>query len=192
MNVTDDEGVKRTMLVHRFILLAHVGECPPGMETRHLRNDPLDCRWAPGVTAEEVLAAGGNITYGWPSDQPEDQFRNGSRRRAEPKPERRCILCDARLTTTGKRCHECVVSIGRQAADLLWADPRLDKACEELEYPSETGLHTLAVKYGGYGRPPWRWRVRRWLTRRNRRGASQPPAVPGPAGGDAACGGDGA
>ena len=92
VNVTDDQGVKRTMLVHRFILLAHVGECPPGMETRHLRNDPLDCRWAPGETAEDVLAAGGNITYGWPSDQPEDQFRNGSRRRAEPKPDRRCVL----------------------------------------------------------------------------------------------------
>jgi hypothetical protein len=188
VNVTDDQGVKRTLLVHRFILLAHVGPCPEGMETRHLVNDPLDCRWAPGETAEEVMASGGNIMNGWPSEQSGDQFRNGSRRRAEPKPERRCVCCDAVMDAraNGRRCHPCVVSIGKRAADLLWSGMDLAKACEELDYPSETGLHTLAKKYGGYGRPGWAWRLRRRLTKRDRHGAS-PPEPPGRAvSGDAA------
>jgi len=172
VNVTDDQGVKRTMLVHRFILLAHAGEYAPGMETRHLVNDPLDCRWAPGETAEEVMANGGNIMPGPPSEQAEDQFRNGSRRRAEPRPERRCVRCGSALTTNGQRCHPCVVSIGEQAAVLLRADPRLDKACEQLDYPSAVGLHTLAARYGGYGRPGWMQCLRRKLTRRNRHAES--------------------
>jgi len=192
VNVTDDQGVKRTMLVHRFILLAHVGECPPGMETRHLVNDPLDCRWAPGVTAEEVLAAGGNIIYGKPSDQPEDQFRNGSRRRADPRPDRHCVRCGGLMDpkANGRRCHPCVVIIGKRAADLLRADPRLDRACDLLDYPSAVGLHTLAARYGGYGRPGWFRCLRRWITQRVRRsrrdGTSPRPRPDSPNGGDGA------
>jgi hypothetical protein len=189
VDVTDDEGVKRTMLVHRFILLAHTGSCPEGMETRHLVNDPLDCRWAPGETAEEVMAAGGNIIYGTPPDNAQDQFRNG-RRRAEPKPDRYCVCCGSLLTTNGQRCHPCVVSIGEQAADLLRSDPRLDKACDLLDYPSAVGLHNLAAKYGGYGRPDrpgWAARLRRKFTRSDNRGGDGAPRGPkSPAGGDGA------
>lgn len=186
VNVTDDQGVKRTMLVHRFILLAHAGECPAGMETRHLRNDPLDCRWAPGGTAEEVLANGGNIIYGKPAEQAEDQFRNGSRRRAEPKPDKHCAVCGVLFTTNGQRCHPCVVGIGKQAAELLWSGVKLDKACDILNYPSAVGLHHLAVKYGGYGRPSWTWRLRRWITQRSRHSASQRPRPDCPNSGDSA------
>lgn len=186
VNITDDQGVKRTMLVHRFILLAHAGECPADMETRHLRNDPLDCRWAPGETAEEVLANGGNIIYGKPADQAEDQFRNGSRRRAEPKPDKHCAVCDVVFTTNGNRCHPCVVSIGKQATELLWQGVKLDKACDILSYPSAPGLHHLAVKYGGYGRPSWTWRLRRWITQRFRHSASQQTRPECPDRGDSA------
>jgi hypothetical protein len=164
VDVTDDTGTKRTMLVHRFILLAHAGECPPGMETRHLVNDPLDCRWAPGETAEEAMANGGNIIYGKPKENAEDQFRNGSRRRAEPKPDRFCVCCSGLLTTNGNRCHPCVVIIGKEAAELFWSGVPLDKACDRLDYPSAAGLHHLAVRYGGYGRRPWTGRVRHWLS----------------------------
>jgi hypothetical protein len=173
VNPVNDQGVKCSgTLVHRLILLAFAGECPPGMETRHLVNDPLDCRWAPGETAEEVIAAGGNVVYGPPWANVEDQFRNG-RKRADPKPDRHCILCSAVLTTNGRRCRPCIVKIGEQAAELLWSGISLAVACDRLEYPSETGLHTLAVKHGGYGRPSWRWRVRRKLTFRSRRSESR-------------------
>jgi hypothetical protein len=177
VNVTDDQGVKRTMLVHRFILLAHVGECPPGMETRHLVNNPLDCRWAPGETDKEVIAAGGNIVYGTKLANAEDQYRNG-RKRAEPKPDRLCILCGGAVTTNGRRCRPCVVDIGKQAAELLRADPDLARACELLQYPSEAGLHTLAAKHGGYGRPGRIWKMRQKLTHRSRRAKSQRPKCP--------------
>lgn len=187
LDMTDDQGVKhKGLLVHRVILRTYVGECPPGMETRHLVNNPLDCRWAPGETAEEVLANGGNIIYGKPSDQPEDQFRNGSRRRAEPKPDKHCAVCDTVFTTNGNRCHPCVVSIGEQAAVLLWQGVKLDRACELLSYPSAAGLHHLACKYGGYGRPSWTWRVRRWITRRLRHAASPQARPECPNGGDSA------
>ena len=188
VNVTDDQGVKRTMLVHRFIQLAHGGEYPPGMETRHLVNDPLDCRWAPGETAEEVMANGGNIMPGKPADQAEDQFRNGSRRRAEPRPDKHCARCGAVFTTNGNRCHPCVVIIGKQAAELLWSGVKLDRACDILDYPSAPGLHHLARKYGGYGRPSWTWRLRRRVTQRARRrardGASPRRGPDCPNGGD--------
>jgi hypothetical protein len=177
VNVTDDEGARHTVLVHRFILLAHAGECPPGMETRHLKNDPLDCRWAPGETAEEAIAAGGNIIYGSRLDNARDQFRNG-RKHAEPKPDRFCVRCSSLLTTNGNRCHPCVVIIGQQAAELFWSGVPLDKACDRLEYPSAVGLHTLAVKYGGYGRLSRARRVGRKIGRmftiRDEHGQSHP------------------
>jgi|SRR5580704_10577534 hypothetical protein len=187
LDVTDDQGVKRTMLVHRFILLAHVGECPPGMETRHLVNDPLDCRWAPGETAEEVMANGGNIMYGKPADQFGDQVSNGSRRRAEPKPDKHCLICGDVFTTPGQRCHLCVVDLGKQATELYWEGIKPDRAAKHLGYPSPDGLVWLAVRYGGYGRPPLIWRLRRKLTQRKREaGHGAPPRPDSPKGGDPA------
>jgi hypothetical protein len=188
VNLTNDQGERcNGLLVHKLILLAFAGPCPEGMETRHLVNNPLDCRWAPGETAAEVMANGGNIMNGRPSDQFGDQVRNGSRRRTEPKPDKHCIRCGDEFTGNGKRCHSCVVLIGRQAAPLLWSGMPLDKACEELDYPSISGLHALARKYGGYGRAPRHWRLRRWVTQRVRR--ARYGAAPRP---DSAKGGDGA
>jgi hypothetical protein len=45
INLVDDEGVKRTLTVHRFVLLAHAGECPPGQEALHENDYPYDCRY---------------------------------------------------------------------------------------------------------------------------------------------------
>lgn len=187
INMTDDQGVRRNgLLVHKVILLTFAGECPEGMETRHLVNDPLDCRWAPGATAEEVLANGGNIMNGKPSDQFGDQVRNGSRRRTEPPQPKVCLICGTEFLTPGKRCHPCVADLGRQATELYWSGLMPDQAARLLDYPSPDGLVKLAVKYGGYGRPPWTWRLRRWggkVTRRSRHAASS--------GGDSGNGGDG-
>ena len=69
----NDQGKQETKTVHSLILLANVGPPPAGMQTRHLDNDPLDYRWAPGDTDEEVTAAGGNLRYGTGPEQRKDQ-----------------------------------------------------------------------------------------------------------------------
>ena len=43
-----DEGTPRPIEVHALILLANVGRPEPGMQTRHLDNDPWNNRWEPG------------------------------------------------------------------------------------------------------------------------------------------------
>lgn len=57
-----------TRLVHRLVLEAFVGPCPPGMETRHLNNDPVDNRLE-------------NITWGTPSENNLDTVRAGNHKR---------------------------------------------------------------------------------------------------------------
>jgi hypothetical protein len=150
VNMTDDTGAKRTMLAHLMILLAHVGECPPGQETLH---DParrqLWCRVPEDMhygTRPENIA-------GWLQN-------NGAR----PKPPKHCAVCGEAFTGNGRRCHACVVAIGQEAAALLRSGVTLGTAAGQLEYPSTEGLHTLAVKYGGYGvvapeTPRWTRRV---------------------------------
>ena len=39
-----ETGVTKFMLVHRLVLMAFVGPCPDGHETRHLNDDPTDNR----------------------------------------------------------------------------------------------------------------------------------------------------
>jgi hypothetical protein len=56
-----------------------------------------------------------------------------------------------------------VVAIGQEAAALLRSGVTLGAAAEQLGYPSAEGLHTLAVKYGGYGIETPRW-TRRVMT----------------------------
>lgn len=44
VNITPPDSPYKTMRVHRLVLLAFVGPCPPGMECRHLNGDKADCR----------------------------------------------------------------------------------------------------------------------------------------------------
>jgi hypothetical protein len=90
--------------------------------------------------------------YGWPADNNADKVANGSRN--GPRPPKLCVRCQGPFLGNGKRCHACVVWIGETAARMLSAGMSLADACEQLEYPSAEGLHTLAVRYGGYGLPP--------------------------------------
>lgn len=164
--IYDDEGKQQTRTIHSLVLLTYAGPRPEGMEARHLDDDPFNNRWRPGDEAE-ARAAGGNLIWGTKAANVEDTFSNG-RPRAVPRPERRCVLCDAVLTTNGKRCHECVVRLGVAAAGLLkdGHDPAI--VAEALDYPSAEGISKLAIVHGGYGqapeaptagRPGWRQRV---------------------------------
>jgi hypothetical protein len=140
VNMTDDTGAKRTMLAHRMILLAHVGECPEGLETLH---DPARGRLWCRVPED--------IRYGTRRENIDDWKKNNG---AQPKPPKHCVRCSAEFTGNGRRCHGCVTAIGQEAAALLRSGIPLGAAAEQLEYPSLEGLHTLAVKYGGYGTVP--------------------------------------
>lgn len=147
VNMTDDTGTKRTMLAHLMILLAHRGAPGEGQETLH---DPKRGRLWCRVPED--------MRYGTRLENLEDwKLNNG----AKPKPPKSCARCGGPFTGNGRRCHPCVVSIGQEAARLLQGGVTLGAAAEQLEYPSVDGLHTLAVKYGGYGieRSHWSQRV---------------------------------
>ena len=67
------EGTRRTFTIHSVIMLTFTGPCPEGQQIRHLNGVPDDNRWAPGDTAEQVIAAGGNLIYGTAKENAEDR-----------------------------------------------------------------------------------------------------------------------
>jgi hypothetical protein len=87
INLVDDGGVKRTLTVHKVILLAHAGECPPGQEALHEDDDPLDNRYPL------------KLYYGT-HELNREQKRINTRRRQKPRGWRRVI---ARLWRKGSR-----------------------------------------------------------------------------------------
>jgi hypothetical protein len=147
VDLRDAQGARRTRTVHRVVLEAFRGPCPPGLECRHLNDEPADNRLA-------------NLAWGTKTENAQDKFRLGNRQRAAAKPERLCVRCGTALEPGrgGKRCHGCVVDVGRRAAAMLRAGVDLDEAADLLGYPHLSGLHTLARVHGGYGVPP----LRRW------------------------------
>ena len=145
---TDDQGRRRKRPVHVLVLEAHRGLCPPGMEGCHDDDDPDNNNlW--------------NLHWKRPWDNKVDRQLNSP---AKPRPAKECVRCGASFEGNGRRCHPCVVAIGQDAAAMLRGGVPLERAAAQLEYPSVTGLHTLAVKYGGYGQSRSR-RVRKRLGR---------------------------
>jgi hypothetical protein len=58
-------GTVRYAYVHRLVLEAFVGQCPPGMQCRHLNGDPSDNRLE-------------NLRWGTPSEDNYDRIRHGT------------------------------------------------------------------------------------------------------------------
>lgn len=138
VNVTNDKGIKQTVLLHRMILLAHAGECPDGQETLH----------GPGGQADNRYPE--NIRYGTHPENVAERVAAAPPRAV--KPPRLCVnydRCGGHVTRGGKRCHDCVVTLGRSAAALLEEDGDLERVAEMLGYPSAAGIYKLACKYGG-------------------------------------------
>jgi hypothetical protein len=155
VDLRDAQGRKVTRSAHTVILEAHDKPCPAGMEGRHLDDNPLNNRWVSGATEEESRARGGNLWWGTPAQNRQDRRRN-TPTAAPPKPQKACVECGEPFEGNGRRCHPCVVRIGRSAATLLTQGKTLEAAVKALNYPSAEGLHTLAVRYGGYGaRKSW-------------------------------------
>lgn len=68
------EGEKRSRgaLVHRLVLEAFVGPCPPGMQTRHLDGDPGNNHL-------------GNLRWGTPAENNRDTLRHGRHEKVNRK-----------------------------------------------------------------------------------------------------------
>lgn len=55
----------RNIAVHILVMLAFVGECPKGMEIRHLDGNPKNCTLS-------------NLKYGTPKENAQDKFNHGT------------------------------------------------------------------------------------------------------------------
>ena len=162
VNVTDDEGVKRTVLAHRVILLAHVGECPEGMETLHSERGPLWCR-----VPED-------IRYGTKPENAADRAAAGTAKTPATYP---CVnheRCGGMVVKEGSRCLPCVQAVGREAALMLNDGVGLDEVARRLGYQNSAWVHKLARNFGGYAgtqaearaqHQPWLRRVTTTLRR---------------------------
>lgn len=130
----DADGKQTDFTVGSLVLLAYVGECPEGQEVMHLHDNPLDNRWP-----EE-------LSYG---THEQNVFQRTINRPALPKPIKVCVRCGAEFTSSGKRCHDCVVQVGQLAARKLAEGADLEQVADDLGYPSHVGVFRLAVRYGG-------------------------------------------
>lgn len=134
-DVRRDDKSKWTDTVHKFVLLAHVGEPGPGEETLHGKGGQLDNRYPE------------NIRWGTRAQNLADMAANRPPR--EPKPPKVCPRCGREHEGRGRRCPECVAGLGMAAAPLLVKNPDPDVIAQMLDYPSPGGLVKLAVKHGG-------------------------------------------
>ena len=132
----DDDGKQQTKTAHSLVLLGGAGPCPPGLESRHLDDDPLNNRWRPGSTDDEVRAAGGNLVYGTKKQNAADQYRNG-RPKTPPVAAYQCInhaRCGGMVVNPGSRCLPCAKEVGAQAAAMLNAGVNLEDVATRLGY----------------------------------------------------------
>lgn len=166
----DDSGKQQTKTVHSLILLGGTGKpCPPGKESRHLDDDPLNNRWRPGSTDDEVRAAGGNLVNGTGPENAADKYRRGLPR--TPAATHPCInhdRCGGLVVNAGRRCLPCAREVGVQAAAMLDAGVNLRDVTARLGYQTPEWVHKLARNHGGYAgslgtalaqQPPWTRRV---------------------------------
>ena len=136
LNLVDDTGETRTRPVHKLILWTFCGECPEGMEACHgpggqLDNRLVNLRWGP-----------------IPDNRREPSPRRAQRQPRTPAP---CILCGKPVTKGGRRCHDCVVMMGTNAAEMMRSGETLEATNDLLEYGNAVYLHKLAVRYGRWG-----------------------------------------
>lgn len=165
-----DDGKRQPVPVHQLVLLGGTGvPCPPGLESCHLDDDPLNNRWRPGDTDDEVRAAGGNLVRRTKKQNAHHKFLNG--RPKAPVPTYPCInhdRCGGLVVNEGRRCLPCAKEVGRDAAAMLNAGVNLEDVTARLGYQTPEWVWKLARNHGGYAgtlavarsqHPPWTHRV---------------------------------
>jgi hypothetical protein len=154
VNMTDDDGKKRTMLAHLVILLAHVGPRPEGMETLHSERGPLWCR-----VPEDMR-------YGTKKENAADIAAAGTLKTPATVP---CVnhdRCGGMVVREGSRCLPCAIEVGKEAAAMLSAGLVLDEVARRLGYKSSPWVEKLARTHGGFTGPLPQPRVRQPRVRR--------------------------
>lgn len=154
----DDNGVRQTVGIHILVLLAATGvPCPAGLESCHLDDDPLNNRWRPGDTDEEVRAAGGNLVRRTKKQNARHKFINGGQTPA-PKvyPCVNHATCGGMVANPHRRCLPCVQAVGRVAAALLGKGDTLEDVTRRLGYQNVEWVLKLAKQHGGYSGKPRR------------------------------------
>lgn len=177
--ITRDDGTPTTGSVHVFVLLAHAGPCPDGMETLHGQGGPLDSRYCGCGTPE---CTEGNLGYGTHERNVAETIAAGNARRPATHPCINHVRCGGLVVNPGRRCLPCAMQVGERAGALLGDGMSLAAVTRQLGYKSDTWVHTLATRHGGYTAPlavaraqrqPWPQRVtttlRYRLGRRNRK-----------------------
>jgi hypothetical protein len=200
IDVRDQDGKKHTVAVHQAVLESHAGPCPPGMEARHLDDNPTRNIWRPG-TEEESRALGdrgGNLFWGTKVDQHRDKIRNGGAK-PPPGPRYDCVnhaSCGGKVANEGRRCLPCVDQMGRDAAARLSRGENLLKVAQGYGYSGTRWTYQQAVRHGYKGTEAQALTQRRtWLrrvtgtVRDRRRGRREPrdagsPPGPGEGGRD--------
>ena len=173
LNIRNDDGVMKTVEVHKLQMLAFEGPCPPGQTVRHLDDVGTHNHWHPGGET-----GGGNLAYGDWAKQNEDWARNHPAPAPEPKQPNVCACGQLTENASRRRCKDCIAKTGRDAARLLADGLSPDQAAVQLGYSSPDGLVRLARRYGGLvdaapryeiAEPPrraWARRVVAWLGRK--------------------------
>lgn len=123
------EGKKhKSAYVHLLVAEAFIGPCPDGQQVRHLDGDPANNRWAPGETAEQVIAAGGNLIYGTPAENCEDRDKRHGRNGHANKThcgtcglpydeENTYIYPEGSLRAGARECRNCSRASGRRSLE---------------------------------------------------------------------------
>jgi hypothetical protein len=136
--IRDRDAKQVDVLVHQMVLLAHhpsfygLAAFPAGLETRHnpstgpLFNAYPEGLW-PGTKTENA------------GDKPEQELQHPCRN-----------ACGNLVVTPGRRCVDCVMAVGREAAEVLRLGMPLQQVAERFGYTGPDWVYQLAVQYGGY------------------------------------------
>ena len=137
--LTRDDGERIPVLVHRAILEAHAGPCPPGMESCHGPGGSQDNRWPE------------NLRWDTKSENERDKIRDGHT--PQPNPTYECLnfaTCGNMVLHEGRRCLACITEVGQEAAVRLGRRENLMDIAEHFGYTGPDWVWQLAVKYGGW------------------------------------------
>lgn len=137
--LTRDDGERVPVLVHRAVLEAHAGPCPPGMESCHGPGGKLDNRWPE------------NLRWDTKSENERDKIRDGMTPQPPP-PTYEClnfVTCGNMVIHEGRRCVQCVAEVGREAAAMLAQGVNLMDVAEHFGYSGPDWVYKLAVDHGG-------------------------------------------
>lgn len=147
-NMTRDDGAVKRPTIHSCVMLAHAGPRPPGLEIRHLNNDPADSRYC-GCGSPECTE--GNMAYGTKKEQHADQVAAGT---AVVPESFECVYharCGGRVKNPGRRCEPCRKQIGQFGAMLLDAGMPSLEVAGRFGYTDGKWMAGLAIDHGGYG-----------------------------------------